>query len=116
EILGLAGESGSGKSTTGEILVRLQEATDGTIKFDGKDYLNIRAWEEKAFRKEVQMVFQDPYETLNPSFTIFQTIAEPLKIHGIKNKDEIESRVIHALETAELRPAEEFMHRYPHEL
>lgn len=116
EILGLAGESGSGKTTTGEIMVRLQDATDGVIKFEGKDYLNITHKEEKAFRRQVQMIFQDPYETLNPSFTIFQTIAEPLIIHGIKNKDEIEQRVVKALETAELRPAEEYLYRYPHEL
>lgn len=116
EILGLAGESGSGKTTTGEILVRLQDLTDGQIKFDGKDYVNIRKREEKQFRKEVQMIFQDPYETLNPRFTIFETIAEPLKISGIKKKSEIYDKVYHALETAELKPAEEYMFRYPHEL
>lgn len=116
EILGLAGESGSGKTTTGEILVRLQDVTDGVIKFEGKDFINIKKKEEKQFRKDVQMIFQDPYETLNPRFTIFETIAEPLKIIGLKDKAEIEQKVFHALNTAELKPAEEYMYRYPHEL
>ncbi|WNF37221.1 ABC transporter ATP-binding protein [Bacillaceae bacterium IKA-2] len=116
EILGLAGESGSGKTTVGEILVRLQDVTDGSIKFAGKDFLHIARKEEKQFRKDVQMIFQDPYETLNPRFTVLETVAEPLKINGMKNKAEIEEKVYQALETAELRPAEEYMQRYPHEL
>src|SRR5690554_3874669 len=72
EILGLAGESGSGKTTTGEILVRLQNITDGKILFDKHDFLSKTREDEKKFRKDVQMIFQDPYETLNPRFTIFQ--------------------------------------------
>ena len=116
EILGLAGESGSGKTTTGEILVRLQDVTEGEIVFDGHDFLSTSREDEKKFRKEVQMIFQDPYETLNPRFTIFETIAEPLKIHGMKDKDEIYKKVIKALETAELKPAEQYAFRFPHEL
>lgn len=119
EILGIAGESGSGKTTTGEILVRLQDQTEGKItigKTTFEDSKRMSRKEEKEFRKDVQMIFQDPYETLNPRFTIFRTIAEPLMIHGMKDKEEIEKRVIEALETAELRPAENFIHRYPHEL
>ncbi len=113
EILGLAGESGSGKTTTGEILVRLQNPTSGEIVIDGhpmnKNY-------QKEFRKSVQMIFQDPYETLNPRFNVFDTIAEPLRIHGLKDKKTLYSKVIEALETAELKPAEHFIYRYPHEL
>lgn len=119
EILGIAGESGSGKTTTGEILVRLQEQTEGKITIGDTQFetgQRISRKTEKKFRKEVQMIFQDPYETLNPRFTIFRTIAEPLMIHGLKEKKKIEKRVIDALETAELRPAENFIHRYPHEL
>ncbi len=119
EILGLAGESGSGKTTAGEILVRLQEQTEGVITIGNQSYSSetkMKRSEEKAFRKEVQMIFQDPYETLNPRFTIFNTIAEPLIIHGLKDKEQIEQLVIQALETAELRPARQYMHRYPHEL
>lgn len=119
EILGLAGESGSGKTTAGEILVRLQDQTEGQITIGDRSFSSdskMKRADEKAFRKEVQMIFQDPYETLNPRFTIFKTIAEPLIIHGLKDKKEIERLVIEALETAELRPADQFMHRFPHEL
>ncbi|MDO5755271.1 MAG: ABC transporter ATP-binding protein [Tissierellia bacterium] len=116
EILGLAGESGSGKTTTGEILVRLQDITDGEVIFDDHDFLAKNRTEEKKFRKEVQMIFQDPYETLNPRFTILETIAEPLKIYGMKNQEEIYNKVIEVLEIAELRPASQFVFRYPHEL
>lgn len=116
EILGLAGESGSGKTTTGEILVKLQDITDGRITFAGHDFMTKSKNEEKAFRKEVQMIFQDPYETLNPRFTTFDTIAEPLKIYGMKDEDEIYNRVIEVLEIAELRPADQYIYRYPHEL
>lgn len=116
EILGLAGESGSGKTTTGEILVKLQDITQGEIVFDGHDFMSKSRDEEKKFRKEVQMIFQDPYETLNPRFTILDTIAEPLKIYGMKDKTEIYNKVIEVLEIAELRPAEQYVYRYPHEL
>ena len=116
EILGLAGESGSGKTTTGEILVRLQEMTEGEVVFDGHDFIAKSRKEDKRFRKEVQMIFQDPYETLNPRFTILETIAEPLKIYGMKNKEEIYKKAIEVLEIAELKPAEQYVFRYPHEL
>lgn len=116
EILGLAGESGSGKTTTGEILVRLQELTDGKISFDGHDFNTKSASDLKQFRSEVQMIFQDPYETLNPRFTVLETISEPLKIFGMKDKEEVYNKVIKSLEIAELRPAEQYVHRYPHEL
>lgn len=116
EILGLAGESGSGKTTTGEVLIRLQDPTEGEIFIDGRDIAKIRGRKEKEFRKDVQMIFQDPYETLNPRFTIFKTIAEPLKIQGLKDPALIEEKVIKALEIAELRPAEDYLHRFPHEL
>lgn len=116
EILGLAGESGSGKTTTGEILVQLQDITDGSVSFDGYDFSDRSKEANKKFRQDVQMIFQDPYETLNPRFTIFETIAEPLKIFGMKDKDEIYEKVIEALEIAELKPADQFVHRYPHEL
>ncbi len=116
EILGLVGESGSGKTTTGEILVKLQDMTSGEIEFDGHDFLMKSKKEEMNFRKEVQMIFQDPYETLNPRFTIFDTIAEPLRIQGIKEGELLKEKVIDALNRAELRPAEFYAYRYPHEL
>jgi len=116
EILGLAGESGSGKTTTGEILVRLQDATDGTITIDGHPLDVKNRAMQKSFRKEVQMIFQDPYETLNPRFNVFDTIAEPLRIHGVKDKETLYEKVIQVLEIAELKPPEHFIYRYPHEL
>ncbi len=116
EIIGLAGESGSGKTTTGEILVRLQKETSGSITIDGHPLDGSGKKLQKQFRREVQMIFQDPYETLNPRFNVFETIAEPLKIHGERDQQVIRDRVIQALEIAELRPAQQYMHRYPHEL
>ena len=116
EILGLAGESGSGKTTTGEILVRLQDATDGTITIGGHP-MDVKSRSlQKSFRKEVQMIFQDPYETLNPRFNVFDTIAEPLRIHGTKDKKVLYEKVVRVLEIAELKPPEHFIYRYPHEL
>jgi len=116
EILGLAGESGSGKTTTGETLVRLQDVTDGSIRFDGQEVQAIRRRELKAFRRNAQMVFQDPYETLNPRFTIEEIVGEPLKIHRLARGEEITERVKQALEDAGLRPADLYLERYPHEL
>lgn len=116
EILGLAGESGSGKTTTGEILVRLQKTTAGTITIGGHPFTVKDKKAQKAFRREVQMIFQDPYETLNPRFNVFETIAEPLRINGLKDKTKLYERVIEVLEIAELKPAEHYVHRYPHEL
>jgi peptide/nickel transport system ATP-binding protein len=116
EILGLAGESGSGKTTTGEILVRLQDITGGEVTIDGYPINAKDKSLNKQFRKDVQMIFQDPYETLNPRFNLFQTIAEPLRINGVKDKDELLMLVKEALNTVELKPVEHFLYRFPHEL
>lgn len=116
EILGLAGESGSGKTTTAETLVRLQEVTSGSIRFAGQQVEELRGRELKAFRRHAQMVFQDPYETLNPRFSIEDIVGEPLKVHGLARGKELERLVTQALEQAGLRPAELFLERFPHEL
>lgn len=116
EIVGLAGESGSGKTTLGEILVRLQEPSEGKIFLGTEDITRLAGPRLIEFRKKAQMIFQDPYETLNPRFTIYETICEPLKIHQIGDERERVTRVIEALERAELRPGKEFLDRYPHEL
>ncbi len=116
EILGLAGESGSGKTTTGEALVRLQDVTRGVISFEGTEVQKLRGGQLRGFRRNAQMVFQDPYETLNPRFTILEIVGEPLKIHRLAKGDEITARVTEALEDAGLRPADLYLHRYPHEL
>ncbi|MDO5528702.1 MAG: ABC transporter ATP-binding protein [Paracoccus sp. (in: a-proteobacteria)] len=116
EILGLAGESGSGKTTTGEVLVKLQEPTAGTILSEGEDIQALRGRDLKAFRRRAQMVFQDPYQTLNPRFTIADIVGEPLKIHRLARGDALRTRVHQALERAGLRPAALYMERFPHEL
>ena len=117
EILGVVGESGCGKTTTGRILVRLETPTSGHMYFRGTDIATMRGSELREFRRKVQMIFQDPYESLNPRFTVFATVAEPLLVHGVgETYDEREEMVARALENTELKPAEEYMYRFPHEL
>ena len=117
EILGVVGESGCGKTTTGRLLVRLEAPTGGNMLFRGEDTALLKGDDLKEFRRRVQMIFQDPYESLNPRFTVFQTISEPLIVHNVgETFQEREEMVAKALESAELRPAEEFVSRYPHEL
>lgn len=116
EILGLAGESGSGKTTTGEMLVRLQEPTAGRILSEGTDIAHMKGRDLKAFRRRAQMVFQDPYQTLNSRFTIRDIVAEPLIIHGLARGVDRAAKVIQALERAGLKPAETYLERFPHEL
>lgn len=111
--LGLVGESGCGKSTTGRTLMRLTEATDGVVLFEGKDVLKMNRRELKNFRREVQFIFQDPYASLNPRFTVGEIIAEPLLIHKMGNKKERTAKVKNLLEIVGLNP--EHINRYPHE-
>lgn len=116
EIIGLAGQSGCGKSTLGELLVGLQSPTGGRIQFKESDISGYSKEEMKAFRRQAQIIFQDPYKALNPRFTVSRTIAEPLKIHGIGSREEREARTVEALKEAGLRPPGEFMDKLPGEL
>lgn len=116
ETLGLVGESGCGKSTTGRVILRLLEATEGDTFFEGKDVNKMGKAEMIKMRREMQIIFQDPFSSLNPRMSVSDIIAEPLIIHGIvgNNKAEISKEVSRLMETVGL--AERLANSYPHEL
>ena len=116
EILGIAGESGSGKSTTAEMIVRLLEPSDGEIFIDGKKIDQLQKKDLKDFVSKVQMIFQDPFGTLNPRNTVYRTVEEPLVIQKIRDKKKRLKKVIKTLELAELKPAEKYLDRLPFQL
>jgi peptide/nickel transport system ATP-binding protein len=117
EIFGLVGESGSGKTTTGRLVVKMISPTGGRIFFKGEDITKLTGKQMKNLRRKMQMVFQDPYESLNPRKTVMDIVAEGLRIQKIVNSEkEVEEKVIKTLEDVKLVPPEEFLLRYPHEL
>jgi oligopeptide/dipeptide ABC transporter ATP-binding protein len=114
ESLGIVGETGCGKTTTARLLMRLLEPTSGTIKFEGKDIASMSRREFKPYRRDIQMIFQDPYSSLNPRKTVGTIISEPFKIHGLKTgKGERKRAVQELMEQVGLNP--EHYNRYPHE-
>ena len=113
EFVALVGESGCGKTTTAQTAMRMVEATSGTIRYRDRDITHASQREMRPVRREMQIIFQDPYESLDPRFRVKDIVAEPLQIHGIGDR---EARVGAALERAGLTPADLYMERYPHEL
>ncbi len=113
ETLGLVGESGCGKSTLGRLILRLEEPTAGEIYFEGENILQFKAERLRQMRRQMQIIFQDPYSSLNPRKTVGSIIGEPLVIHKIGTKKEQEERVRYLMEVVGLRP--EHINRYPHE-
>jgi oligopeptide transport system ATP-binding protein len=114
EVLGLVGESGCGKSTTGRAILNLQPATAGSVVFQGREIVGLSRKQMRPLRRDIQLVFQDPYASLNPRLPVFDIVAEPLVIHGLtKDNDELRARVRELVETVGLNP--EHTNRYPAE-
>jgi len=116
EMLALVGESGCGKTSTAQSILRMIETDGGSIRFDGQEISGLSARRLRPFRKRMQVVYQDPYESLDPRFRVGDTIEEPLEVHGIGSRSERREEVHRALEVAGLAPAELYVDRYPHEL
>jgi oligopeptide transport system ATP-binding protein len=113
ETLGLVGESGSGKSTTGRLILRLIDATAGTCRFDGAEVFALSGHEMRALRREMQIVFQDPYGAFNPRMSVGRIIGEALELRGINNRTERDAEIGRLLELVQLDP--NVRNRYPHE-
>ncbi|MBP6820113.1 MAG: dipeptide ABC transporter ATP-binding protein [Acidobacteria bacterium] len=113
ETLGLVGESGCGKTTVGRCLLRLIEPTGGQVRFDGRNLTEINRTEIRELRRRMQVIFQDPYSSLNPRMKVGQIIAEPLVVHGVGSKSDQREKVAELLRVVGLEP--DYANRYPHQ-
>ncbi|MDX6204001.1 MAG: hypothetical protein QOF39_58, partial [Frankiales bacterium] len=117
EVLGVVGESGSGKTTLGRAIVGMAPVTGGSLSFEGREIGSLRGAARRAERRRLQMVFQDPHASLNPSMDLLTAIGHPLRIHGVtKDETEIRRRVSETLERVGLSPVERFLHKFPADL
>jgi oligopeptide/dipeptide ABC transporter ATP-binding protein len=117
EMLALVGESGCGKTSTAQTILRMIDSSAGTISFDGQDITRRSQRQLRSLRRGIQMIYQDPYESLDPRFRVKDTIEEPMLVHGVgSSRRDRRELILAALERAELSPAEMFINRYPHEL
>ena len=117
EVIAIVGESGCGKTTTGNLLMGLLEPTAGRVILDGTEVGTLSGRGLQRLRRRVQMVFQDPYESLNPRMTVAEIVAEPLRVHRVApTRDELQARVAGALKQSGLTPVDAYLHRYPFEL
>jgi peptide/nickel transport system ATP-binding protein len=116
EIFGLVGQSGSGKTTAGRLLLRLEQPTAGEILFNKIPVSGLKGRALKEFRSRAQMIFQDPYQSLNPHLSISETVMEPLVVQKVGTPESRMEKVMHTLETVGLSPGKSFYNRYPHQL
>src|SRR3954452_7616608 len=115
EMVALVGESGCGKTTTAQSVVRMVENDGGSVRFQGTELSGLGPKEMRPLRKDIQMIYQDPYESLDPRFSVRDTIEEPLLIHGVSlSGEDREAKVREAMERAGLTPPDLFIERYPH--
>jgi len=116
EIFTLAGESGCGKTTTGRVIVRLLEPTSGKISFKGRDITKVKGEKLRLLRRKMQIIFQDPYASLNPRMKTVDAVGHPLEIHGLAKGEEKKEKVLEVLDKVGLTPPEQFINLHPHQL